>query len=167
MYFSFPYVHYLSDELETELLALIHKYFYHVKGSIIFKNSFTIGSFFKTKERMCDRHRSGIVYKYLCDDCNSSYVGSTAVQFLVRQCQHAGLSHRTFSSINSKMHSSIRNHCNNSDPCTFKTTNFSIIDQYSGPDDKYSSNLRTLESLYIRELKPDLNDRNSAIPLYI
>lgn len=167
VYICFPYLDYLSHELEGELVSLVNRYYFHIKCNIVFKNPLTINSFFQTKERLCERLRSGIVYSYCCDGCNSSYVGSTAVQFVMRQCQHAGISHRTFNKLNRTDNSAIRNHCQNSYNCNFKFTNFKILDQYPSQDDKFHTNLRTLESMYIRDRKPNLNDTDSAAPIFI
>jgi hypothetical protein len=164
IFMSLPFVDYRSKALEQEIVNLLARYFPQLKCTVAFKNPFTIGSYFRCKEGLKDTLRSGIVYLYECDRCNSSYVGSTAVQLTIRRCQHAGVSHRTFQPLNVKSQSSIRDHCENSTRnCSFKPSNFKIIDSYSGR----CSDLRVLESLHIVSLNPSMNDTNSAAPLYI
>jgi hypothetical protein len=162
IYITFPYLNYMSDKFEKNITELLTKFFPHVKFVIVFKNHRTIGSFFRSKERLSERLRAGVVYQYSCDRCKSSYIGSTCVQFLMRQCQHAGLSHRTFFPLNTTTKSSIRDHCKNSQ-CTFKNTNFKIIDSLSGG----IHDLRILESLHITTVKPKINEFRSATPLNI
>ena len=152
----------MSDKFEKNLTVLLSKFFPHMKFIIVFKNYRTIGSFFRMKERLSKSLRAGVVYQYSCDRCKSSYIGSTCVQFLMRQCQHAGLSHRTFFPLNSTAKSSIREHCS-AKQCTFKNSNFKIIDSLSGS----IHDLRILESLHISTVKPNINEFRSATPLNI
>jgi hypothetical protein len=164
IFISLPFIDYRSKPLEQDIVNLIDRYFPHLKCTVAFKNPLTIGSYFRCKEGLKDTLRSGVVYLYECDRCNSSYVGSTAVQLAVRQCQHAGVSHRTFQPLNVKSQSAIRDHCKNSTGnCTIRPSNFKIIDSYSG----HFSELRMLESLHIASRNPSLNDSTSAAPLHI
>ena len=104
--------------------------------------------------------RSNIIYKYKCD-CDQSYIGSTAVQLFVRCAQHRGFSHRTDRPLGKPMNSSIRDHCDTNDH-RFRKDNFSILG--SSPN---SFDLRILESLLIYKNSPEINECDSAVPLYI
>ena len=164
IYLTFPYLDYKSLTVEKDIDVLLGKYFPQINCTVVFRNFRTIGSYFRIKELTSEGLRAGVVYLYKCDRCNSSYIGSTAVQLTMRLCQHAGLSHRTFQPLNSKSHSAIRDHCDHSHgQCVFKKSNFKIIDSQSGP----ASDLRILESLHILTNHPDLNDTASSAPLNV
>ena len=126
----------------------------------ILVNNFSIGTFFKTKENLPFDLRSNVIYKYEGDVCQSSYIGSTSKQSKVRFSQHFGISHRTSLPLSSQIQSSIRDHCLEEDH-RMKTSNFSILKTTSNPD------LRILESLYIKSMKPNLNKDMSSHKLNI
>ena len=160
VYLSLPYFGAQSDKLKRELEALLYKYFCHLDVKIVLVNSFTIGSLFKFKDSLPRCLRSNIVYKYSCERCSSEYVGSTARTLNVRTCEHIGKSYRTGTPLGTPSHSAVRSH---SYECSgnLSLENFSIIGSASGLD------LRILESLHIFKQKPDLNDMQSAFPLFV
>ena len=94
-----------------------------------------------------------------CDVCQASYIGSTVKQSKVRFYQHLGYSHKTLKHFESPPKSSIRDHCEKLDH-KIKLSNFTILTSCPKPD------VRILESLYIKKMKPNLNIAQSAIPLY-
>ena len=103
-----------------------------------------------------------IVYvkMYIEITCNSSYIGSTTKQSKIRFYQHKGISHRTSIPLSNPQHSP-RIHCEQQNH-PFSIKDFSIIATSNN-----SSELRTLESLYIYNRKPDLNIDQSATPLFM
>ena len=120
-------------------------------------NKFQIGSFFRNKEHLPADLRSGIIYRYTCDACQASYIGSTMKQAKVRFSQHLGISHRTSLPLSSNIKSSIRDHCETMDH-RIKLSNFTILSSCE------FSNIRILESLYIKQFRPSLNIEQSAAP---
>ena len=126
----------------------------------MFKNSFTIGSFFKCKDKVPDSMCSDIIYKYDCSSCNARYIGSSIRTLHQRMSEHRGVSFRTGRFISNPSHSEIRNHVLSADH-VLKIENFSILDTARDRND-----LRILESLYIFKLKPNLNSYASSEPLY-
>ena len=117
-----------------------------------------MGGFFKGKDRILDELKSKIIYKYTCETCQASYVGSSTKQAKFRFSQHLGISPRTMLPLSSPPFSSIRNHCYDHDH-RIKMSNFSIVCTSK------SSDIRILESLYIYKLKPNLNLDQSASQL--
>ena len=102
-----------------------------------------------------------MIYKYNCDCCDQLYIGSSKLQFFIRRAQHIGISHRTGRHLNSLANSSIRDHSlKNNHP--IKTQNFSVIDSCRNLND-----LRILESIYINQIKPKLNEMDSATQLFV
>ena len=123
-----------------------------------FKNNFTIKSIFNYKDRMPAELCSRIIYKFECESCKDSYIGSTMKQSKVRFCQHLGISPRT-NRPTTVSHSSPRQHCEEkSHP--FQLSNYSIIDSANS-----ELELRILESLHILQKHLPLNRDQSCIPL--
>ena len=128
---------------------------------LYFRNSAMISSFFIKIMNTPVPLRSSVVYQYMCDCCEQSYIGSTKLQMFYRCSQHCSVSHRTGRHITKSMSSSIRLHSQNHDH-PFKLSNFTILDSCNSTDE-----LRILESLYINKLKPTLNDYQLAGKLHI
>ena len=106
--------------------------------------------------------RSLVVYKYTCPECNSgTYLGSTKRMLKVRIDAHAGVSHRTGNNLTNKEHSNIREHANK---CRNRISydHFKIIGQAAD-----EASLRILESIFIKQLVPSLNNQSSSSPLYV
>ena len=159
IYIKLPYLgNYFCEDFSKFIRKKLSTSYPQIDFRFVFVNSFQIGSFFKIKEHLPDDLRSGIIYKYTCDACQASYIGSTLKQSKVRFFQHIGISHRTHQPLTSNIKSSIRDHCHSSDH-RIKISNFSILANSN------ASNIRILESLYIKILRPSLNIEQSAAPL--
>jgi hypothetical protein len=159
-YLSLPYFGHQSEKLKSELATLLSKYFKEKSFKIILVNSFTIGSFFRFKDRLPRVMQSSLVYKYCCARCASCYVGSTVRNLYMRVAEHAGKSYRTGVRLSRPPLSAIRDHAEAD--CDERVTDdsFTILGTASN-----SVELRILESLYILKLKPCLNDNSSAFSL--
>jgi hypothetical protein len=83
------------------------------------------------------------------------------LQMFMRTSKHKGVSFRTGLPITKPEKSSIREHSNSHDH-PIKTSNFSILGSCQNAID-----LRILESIYISQQKPQINDYQSAIDLNI
>ena len=159
--FVFPYFGSQSEKLKNELERILVKYFPNFNFRIILVNKFTIGSFFGYKDRLPKTVQSSLVYEYSCAQCASRYVGSTHRNMYMRVAEHAGFSFRTQAPLTSPPFSAIREHseqCNTS----ISSDDFKILDK-----NKFYTDLRILESLYISKRKPQLNNSVSAFPLHI
>ena len=158
-----PYFGSQSDKLKIDLERVIERHIGCVKINVVFVNRNLLGSFFGFKDALPMELKSSVVYSYCCPKvvgCGS-YVGSTIRPLYKRISEHAGRSFRTNQMLSRPSHSEIRNHSNNCG-CEIDKANFSILG--SAKDDV---SLRMLETLFIRKLKPNLNDMNSAFPLKI
>ena len=81
-----------------------------IKLNLIFTNSFSIGYFFRNKEKMGETLYSCVVYDYRCMLYNKHYIGSIARQLSCRIAEHMGISYRTNSPLSTIPNSSIYNH---------------------------------------------------------
>jgi hypothetical protein len=162
VYFSVPYYGRESEKQYSSLSESLSDFYPQFKFKFVPTNPFTIGSLFPYKDRLPDELRSNIVYKYSCECCNASYIGSTHQGMSVRIGQHRGISHRTDRPLSTVMHSLPRNHAEEYNH-PINTNNFTIINSSSN-----SGDLFILESLHIQRDKPNLiNIRQSAAPLFI
>ena len=160
-YFEVPYIGKQSQELKDELLSLIREFFPHIAPGLYFRCYRRIGGFFNLKDRPTMMMRSGVVYEYKCDSCIQSYIGSTSVNMFIRIAQHRGVSYRTDRFLAKPTKSSIRDHCDGENH-QFKLDNFTVRDSTHNTTD-----LRILESIYIRRYRPQMNDMDSVVPLNI
>lgn len=159
-YASFPFTHDLK--FHKKFTQIIQDHFYAIDVTLIPKNPFTIGSLFKTKDRLSPCMSSGIAYKYTCPECQTgTYVGSTSRLLKVRIDSHHGVSFRTGSRISNPEHSNIKNY---SKICKTHIDNkdFCILGHTTNPQD-----IGILESLFIKQLVPSLNTHTSSSPLYL
>ena len=146
--------------MESNLRKVLSKFYPHLDFKLVSRNDFKIGSFFQSAESIPNELRFNIIYKYICDACQATYIGSSTKQAKIRFYQHLGISHRTGFHLKNPPESSIREHCLDKDHL-IKISNFSIL-SYSN-----SIELRTLESIYISKLCHSLNKDASTSPLII
>ena len=163
IYFSNYYFGHKSVELNIKIRELVSEYFPHIQLHTVLVNPFNIGSLFPFKDSLPMLLRSRVVYKYSCErpSCSSVYYGSTIRALSARIAEHRGVSPRTGHPLTTPLHSAIRDHsltCNSN----LSTESFKIVSSNNSV-----ISLRILESLFIVNNKPDLNDTKSAFPLKI
>ena len=150
VYFSMPYYGYISHKIMKEILNIVDKKYPQVNFRMVFVNRFTIGSFFKHKERLSSDVCSCVVYRFKCEECNSSYIGSTIRHFRVRTHEHMSLSPRSGLPLTSPNYSAIMEHSVQKGH-RIQSSNFKIVNSCN------KFNIRILETLHIIKEKPDLN----------
>ena len=161
LFISFPYFGSQSDKLIQELSSTLCKYFPSIDFHFILVNNFKIGSFFKYKDTLPGCLRSSVVYQFSCGQCSSGYVGCTSRTLQTRIAEHLGRSVRTGLPLASPPHSSIREHAERCDH-TVSPDHFKILGSANSVLD-----LRILESIFISQIRPNLNDMQSSFPLKI
>ena len=111
-----------------------------------------IGLFFNRHTPSDILVRTSLIYKYTCDCCQQSYIGSTTLQLFRRCAQRRGASLKTgrFLTRARPDNSAIRDHCFNLNH-PFKMSNFYIIDTAEKLLD-----LRILESIHIINNRTDM-----------
>ena len=151
MYISFPYFGYISDTLKKEILTYVERLYPQIDLRIAFKNSFSIGSFFRHKDPMPASLCSNVIYTYKCALCNECYTGSTQRQLQCRIAEHLGVSVRTGVHLSKEPYSAIYDHREKSNHPINKN-DFKIVGRTFN-----NSDLRLLESLHIFITKPKMN----------
>ena len=171
IFFYYPFIPHISPLIKKQLTTQIRKFFPHVQFRVILKPSYTIRHMFPYKDSFPLLMKPNVVYKYVCDKCELSYIGSTSRCLFSRSLCHAGLSSTTLCSISSVEHSNIRKH---TDACTgpksissqpnftidaptsVNISNFSILSQHNN-----ENALRISEALHIHFNQPFLNSKTS------
>ena len=158
-HFVFPYFGAESERMRHEITELLLTYYAFLNPRIVLTNTFSIGSFFRYKDRLPKCCQSTVVYKFCCASCGASYVGSTLRNLHSRIQQHLGKSIRTGMFLVKPDPSPIRDHSLACDTLVTQD-NFSILGKTNAVSD-----LRILESLHIFQQKPTLNNMSSSFPL--
>jgi len=159
-YLKLPYYGHTSFVLRKELQKLLNYHFPQISFRMIFTNSRTIRSFFPTKDSVPKHLCSNVVYSYKCSSCNARYIGSTTRNLMMRYCEHKGVSYRTLRPLSSPTYSLIRDHSLKTNH-VIKLDDFTILRKANDVID-----LRILESLLIKEIKPKINNNESSATLY-
>ena len=114
--------------LKKKLRTLFSSQFPAFKLKIVLKSGIKLGNFFNFKDSLPLGVRSCIVYKYTCSHCNMTYIGKTKRHYLVRMCEHLGISYKTgkCSKYNPNKTTAVREHIRlKQHPSNFE--NFEII----------------------------------------
>ena len=113
---SLPYPGDISLQTRTKLRKSFKSILNCCKLQIVFKCQRKLANVFRFKDRLPFDLVSGVVYKYTCGRCNSSYYGETDRHLKVRSGEDIGISPLTFRKVKSSKESAIRDHllnCNN------------------------------------------------------
>ena len=143
-YIKLPYIGEFSRTTKVKISKLINRFCKNnIKISMVF-DTCKIGSYFSTKDNLLKCFSSSVIYRFICQECNSCYVGRTHKYFDSRREEHLG----------KDKSSAIYKHINTNPNCKRKNNqnSFSIID-YAKTD--YELALK--EAMHIKWLKPDLN----------
>ena len=143
-YIKLPYIGEFSKTTKIKISKLINRFCKNnIKITLIF-DTCKIGSYFSTKDILPKCFLSNVIYRFICQECNSCYVGRTHKHFDARREEH----------LVTDKSSAIYKHINTNSNCKTKNNqnSFSIID-YAKTD--YELALK--EAMHIKWLKPDLN----------
>ena len=128
--------------------------------NVISTNHHTIGSYFKFKDVIPNSLAFSVIYKYTGRQCSAGYIGETRKQVKVRICQHKGISPRTGRRTLDPPISKIYSHSFEENHPIYED-GFKIIARCP------EKHLRILESIFIHDFKPCLNDQQSSYDLNI
>ena len=151
----------MSYTIRNKLSKLLKQHYPDIDFKFIFINSFTVGSFFKSKDSLPKHLISNVVYNFSCSRCNSRYVGETHRNLTLRFAEHRGVSARSGKPISSPSLSSIRQHSQLTGH-EFDIDDFTIL---SIAKSQYDTKL--LEALFVKYLEPNLNTQIASCQLNI
>ena len=133
----------------------------------IFKTTNRISSFFTYKDMFPKSLLSGVIYHYTCARCKLSYVGCTKRYWEKRLEEHTHISARTGEPLNGQQVFTPKKHQRT---CKGKTSGFSDVSRndfkiIGREKDPYL--LQVKESIFIINMNPELNGRETSVPIYL
>ena len=138
-----PYIGKYSNTVKSKIKDIVKKYCKDIDIRLIFTTG-KVRDSFSCKDKLSSfAHTSKVIYKFVCSNCNVSYVGETERNLSLRIKEH-------FKDKNSHVYK----HVNSSETCKEYCTDncFSILDRANT-----KHQLRIKEGLYIRWEQPALN----------
>ena len=147
-----PYLGKLSLELRTRLNKIFRSKIPTCKLVVIFRSSVRIKNFFGFKDKIPGELKSGLVYRFKCGGCNTTYYGKTTCHFHVRICEHFGISPLTGKVLTTLNRTAISDHLADTPTCYATTDNFDILSR-----DVVDYKLLIKESLFIKRDDPPLS----------
>lgn len=147
--------------MRKQLNYFLKQYFPEIKFNFIFTNSFTLKTFFPYKDSIPSHLINNVVYMYTCSLCKQRYIGETRRNLKLRIAEHGGVSVRTGNPISHPSFSQIRSHCQ-LNKHEFSEQDFKILSKVKLPSDT-----RILESVYIKHLKPEINNQTTSFQLSV
>ena len=147
--FKLPYLGNISRNIEKELQQFIKKQLPDSKLRFILTTT-KLKHYFHTKDPQSHLRRSNVVCRLNCS-CGSLYIGQTRRNLIERLLEHQ-------TSDTSEV-------CNHIQSNTDRKVDFNNPQILTHSPDKYK--LLILESLFIQQLKPDLNLDSTSFPLHL
>ena len=96
LFLSLPYLGEISLQTRTKLRKSLKGLLNSCKLQIVFKSQRKLSNVFRFKDCLPSDLVSGVVYKYTCGRCNSTYYGETDRHLKVWSGEHIGISPLTF-----------------------------------------------------------------------
>ena len=163
LFISLEYLGQHSIQIKRSLEKIISKHIPYCKVNIVFSSNCKLRSFFLFKDKIPKNLRSGVLYKFCCSSCKTTYIGKSIRHFQIRYSEHLGISVLTNKpyTFNHKNSTSVNSHCHD---CKHKNNSgsFKIIGTA-----KNDFHLKIKESLNILKEKPLLNKTVKSFPLYL
>ena len=153
-----PFLGTSSKRLEKKITSSLRQHLPNIKIKFVYRAATRLRSLFAFKDRIPSYLSSGIVYKFKCGGCNSSYIGESIRHAKTRFSEHMGISALTGKKVGGQR-TAVKDHivqCK----CGVSSENFEILCR-----DNIESLLLIKESLFIHRDRPDLNIQGSSTPL--
>ena len=157
-----PYLGSFSKRLEQKIKSSISQHLPKVKVVFIYRAATRLKTLFAFKDKLPSYLSSGIVYRYTCCRCNSTYVGETIRHAKRRFSEHMGVSGLTGKPLKGQNPTAVLDHVKKC-KCLISLSDFAII----GRDNISEENLRIKESLFTHKENPKLSIHSKSIPLVL
>ena len=96
MHLALPFFGEQSLNVQNDVVNVLPDFYRYLDPGVVLRNTFTIGSMFRFKDRVPKACCSDIACKRCCFSCRESYIGSTNVHtHKTRVCQQMVISDRT------------------------------------------------------------------------
>jgi hypothetical protein len=156
-----PYLGKHTNHLEKKLKNVFRKAVPDLQVRFVFRAATRLSNIFRFKDRIPKYLSSGVIYKYTCRGCNSTYIGETIRHAKRRYEEHMGRSALTGKSLGKPPQTAISDHARTCG--TYPDEDDFVIIGREASELK----LRIKESLFIRRDKPGLNLQGTSVPLQL
>ena len=161
MFLSLPYIGEISLQTKTKLRKSLKGLLNSCKLQIVFKSYRKLSSVFRFKDRLPFDLVSGVVYKYTCGRCNSTYYGETDRHLKDRSGEHIRLLPLIFKKTKPSKESTIHDH-----PLNYNNIpSFEEFTILTNGNNKFVLEIK--ESLLIKRDRPILNKNISSAKLFL
>ena len=154
-----PFLGSLSSKIKKQMKRIQKQHLPNVNVTIIFKSTNRLSSIFSFKDKLPSYLLSGVVYKYKCSRCNSTYIGKTKRHLHKRFSEHQGRSPLTGKLVKGQCSTTVRDHMLSCDTAV-AFSEFEILSR-----DSNSKSLKITESIFIKKDCPNLNILGESYPL--
>lgn len=157
-----PYLGTFTKRLEKKIKQSIQQHLPNIRINFIYRASTRLRTLFTFKDKIPSNLISGIIYKYTCSRCKSTYIGESIRHAKRRFCEHLGISALSGKTMLNPPPSRIRDHkleCS----CNPALKDFKVISR----DTISEHRLLIKESLFIHGDKPSLNIHGASTPLIL
>ena len=161
LFLSLSFLGEISLQTRTKLRTSLKSLLNSCKLQIVFKSQRKLSNVFRFKDRLPSDLVSGVVYKYTCGRCNSTYYGETDRHLKVSSGEHIGISPLTFKKTKPSKESAVRDRLLNCNSIP-SFEEFTIL---KNVNNKF--NLEIKESLLVKRDKPILNKNISSAKLFL
>ena len=155
-----PHLGTYTNLLEKKVKQTFKHHLPEFKLVFIYRATTRLRTLFAFKDRIPAYLSSGIIYKYTCSRCKSTYIGESKRHTKRRFCEHMGISTLTGKPLKGQNSTTVNDHAKQ---CKSETSldDFCLL----GRDNSSKTNLRIKESLFIHRDKPEINIQGNSIPL--
>ena len=157
-----PYLGMVSGKVEMNIKSTFKKLLPSYNVQVISRAATRLNTLFNFKDGVPKYLVSGVVYKFECGRCKSTYIGETTRHTKTRFCEHMGISALTGKTLKGQNTTAVRDHVK-ACKCDVTFDNFSILCK----DSTNEKHLQIKESLFIQRDKPNLNRQISSVPLVL
>ena len=157
-----PYLGTFSRRLEKKIKLSLGQYLPEFKVIFVYRAATRLKTLFAFKDKIPSYLSSGIIYKYKCSRCNSTYIGESIRHTKRRFCEHLGISALTGQPLKGQNPTTVSDHTKKC-KCKISLNDFEIL----GRDSTTEYNRRIKESLFIHRDRPTLNIQGSSVPLHL
>ena len=88
---ALPYLGKFSFQIRLRINRIMKNKLLYCNVRLVFQTKCKNSNFFSFKDKIPMFLRSGVIYKFQCGSCSTTYYGKTKHQFKVRMCEHLGI----------------------------------------------------------------------------
>lgn len=154
-----PFLGLASVRVKKNITKLFRNFLPHCDINFVFKSSSRLSSHFSFKDKLPGYLVAGVIYKYTCSRCKSTYVGKTKRHIRKRFSEHQGRSPLTGKLVKGQCSTTVRDHMLHCDTVV-EFSDFLLLGHESN-----NLLLKMKESIFIRKERPSLNIQGQSFPL--